>query len=348
MIDDKTRDILNQVLYYVDPDDYQKRIEDQLNLRTNLIRNYFGKKIDTILDKNSINSPVLLTELFFSSLGEKYLAKDISERNSKKIYDYLGKLKTPVGFRPIANPEKKWRNKPRIYSTFYAIAELSLIGTLKEYLTKNDSWRHDTIRWVLSLQTKSNGGSFVESDCPSTKIPELTFWSLYILNSLQTDAPEQFFENFENARNWILSFLQQRNKLSATRIFFCLNCLHHFFPKFRIDSHLENKLIKFIGELICDNSFNEFLINEVKAQYRKEKTSTFGLLHSTYFGLKALEMLNYDLSKFNKLKKNAQTFVKKLEPSNGGYGIPIYIKDYQLYPIITPLETICALLIITL
>jgi len=228
------------------------------------------------------------------------------------------------------------------------MTSLALMGTLDNYLSENNSWREETLKWIVSLQPKDRDGAFIEPDCPSIEVPELTFWALNVINYLKPDPQSAFKETFDVSKGWLVNFLKQRKKLSITRIFYCLNTLRLFFPDMGLDFDLTKKLIEFIEELHYDKGFHEFLIKEVKAQYREEKTHEFDLIHSTFFGLKNLEMMNYDPEKYKKLMANAKILVLQSQTKNGGYGVPIHVKDYQLVPIETPLETVCALLVLTL
>ncbi len=90
---------------------------------------HFNKEL--IFDK-TLN----LENIFWFLLLRKYLKQD-REENSNEIYEYIRKCsyiyENKLGFRFSINSKKL----PDVWSTYYALASLKLLGRLKEYLTSD-------------------------------------------------------------------------------------------------------------------------------------------------------------------------------------------------------------------
>jgi len=342
------KSVLDTIFNFVSLENRVTLIKSHLKNETELVQDYFAAKLKEILSSIEDGKTTALPNLFYTMLGRLFLGQNLSNKEDAIVYRYIDSLRAPKGFRPLKEFEKEWRGQPRIYTTFYAITSLALMGRLEDYLKDKSSWRGKTLSWIISLQSEDQGGAFIEPDCPSIKVPELTFWALNIINYLMPNGESVFEETFNSSKGWTINFLKQRKNLSATRVFYSLNTLRLFFHDLELDSSLTRDLIKFIEDLTYDKGLHEFLIKEVKAQYREEETHEFDLIHSTFFGLKDLEMLDYDPEKYRNLLKDAKNLVLESQAKNGGYGVPIEVKDYQFGPVETPLETMCALLILIL
>ena len=85
------------------------------------------------------------------------------------------------GFKPSnANPIFK-ENYQRIYSTYYALSALNLLGHLDEF-KKEKEWNENTITWISSQQT--DNGDFFDQISPFSAKIENSFWAIAILKFL--------------------------------------------------------------------------------------------------------------------------------------------------------------------
>jgi len=119
---------------------------------------------DNLFSNKSIN----LENIYWFLLLRKYL-KENKEENREEIYKFIKRCEInqddQIGFNFFPNSKQKY---PDIWSTYFALASLKLLGLLKEYLISNgrDIIKRSIKRFILN---QKKGNSFLHcknKDCP--------------------------------------------------------------------------------------------------------------------------------------------------------------------------------------
>ncbi len=122
---------------------------------------------ETILENKNVN----LEHLYWFLLLRKYLKED-KELNRDEIYKYIKKCEYKqgeiIGFKLTPKSKEK---KPDIWSTYFALSSLKLLGLLKTYLSPKGNLNIKTAIKQLLLAHKKNNGYLhcLEKDCPVEK-----------------------------------------------------------------------------------------------------------------------------------------------------------------------------------
>jgi len=148
-------------------------------IETSDIGSFYLSDYDKVVDlyqffnKNCLNDPNLTIEnVYWFLLLRKYLKENVEE-NKKFVFGFLKKCeaeileKDQLGFKCSPNQQKK----PDIWSTYYGLSALKILGILEEYLSLNN--RNDIIRKIKNfLNDHRKGNEFLhchEKNCEHCK-----------------------------------------------------------------------------------------------------------------------------------------------------------------------------------
>lgn len=133
-----------------------------------------------------------LEHLFWFLLLKKYLGEN-AQRNSNEIYDFIKQCEVrdndKLGFKLLPNSNQL----PDVWSTFFAIATLKLLGRLEEYLLSR-STDNNAIFIINFIMSHKKGNSFIHclnEDCEiddKTSRARTLYFVLEIFNLLGIDV----------------------------------------------------------------------------------------------------------------------------------------------------------------
>jgi len=314
-------------------------------------RQRMKEKFEHSLSQIKQGQMVYVSDLFFITFFNVIFENNIVRESSELIKNLVLQLiDENGGCKPSNSFQYSWQNKPRIYSTYYSLMLLKLIGILGSFLEHKDTWCTNTYRCLRRCQLLegNNSGSFVELDSPSTIAPENNFWAVCCLNLLGNLMPSEekikHNEAIMNAVRWTLNFLHNKKRWSITRLLYALNLLKLTDRLGLLDNENKTCLIDFIEKVHFDKGFREFHLENAKAGYREEKAHQSAFIHSTFHVLRIFKLLGLK-EKYEKYLADAKELVVRHQ-CNGEFGVQITVKDYKYGPATTSYETLCATLIL--
>jgi prenyltransferase beta subunit len=305
-----------------------------------LLQKFFREAFTEIIAKIKKNTAVYLSEIHCILLGLRLQKVEITAEEKNLLFEYLVKAIDPNGgfFPTIIS--KDWQRRPRIYSTFYALAAIKLLGMDNDFFRLQKEWSQRTLSWLLSAQRTSgeNEGAFLEEDCPLSIAPENAFWALWCLSYFQKNG---LVENIDNvvskACRWVRNyFLRNFEFWSSTRLFFALNTLRMWCRNEALTEDSSREIVRFIDSLKSFEGYSEFPTS-VKKGYREDVGHAHISLHSTLFARLSLKILN---AKEFKLK-DAITILDNFRGKEG-FGTQLKIKEYEYGPSSTLFENFLA------
>ncbi|TFG01402.1 MAG: hypothetical protein EU540_03785, partial [Promethearchaeota archaeon] len=152
-------------------------------------------KFYQFFNKNILNErPLNLENVYYFLLLRKYLKEDKKE-NKKELYDYIKKCKFSKGndklgfkFSPYSN-----QKEPDIWSTYFALASMKLLGVLNEFLASKG--QNQVAREIKDFVHPHNKGDrflhcFVEDCeiCKKTSSARTLYFALEILRLVGIDT----------------------------------------------------------------------------------------------------------------------------------------------------------------
>ncbi|MBD3255882.1 MAG: hypothetical protein GF383_12370, partial [Candidatus Lokiarchaeota archaeon] len=198
--------------------------------------NHFNKKL---LSNPSLN----LENVFWFVLLKKYLKENLEEEGKKEIYDFVLKCESYVGdklgfiFSPYDN-----KNQPDIWSTFFALSILKLIGQLNNFKRiRGSETTNQLIRNFVFAHKK--GKKFfhcLQKDCEICKktSKERTLYFVFeILTILNVDL-----RLLENIRNYVGDLKKDPS------LIFKLLCLKFLDSQLEVDEKVLQYLLQYQKE----------------------------------------------------------------------------------------------------
>lgn len=306
------------------------------------LQKFFGETFNEIIAKIKKITAVYLSEIHYVLFGLHLQRVEITAEEKKLLFEYLVKaIDSNGGFFPTII-SKEWQRRPRIYSTFYALATIKLLGMDNEFLRLQKEWSKRTVSWLLSAQRTSgeNEGAFLEKDCPLSIAPENTFWALWCLSYFQENGlVENRNKVIGKACHWVRNhFLRNYEFWSSTRLFFALNILRMWCRNEALTEDSAREIVRFIDSLKSFEGYSEFPTS-VKKGYREDVGHAHISLHSTLFARLSLRILNVKEFKL----RDAITILDNFRGKEG-FGTQLKIKEYEYGPSSTLFENFLAFL----
>jgi prenyltransferase beta subunit len=304
------------------------------------LQEFLGEAFNDIIAKIKKNTVVYLSEIYYVLFWVHLQRAEITAEEMKLLVEYLVKVIDPNGGFFPAIISKDWQRRPRIYSTFYALAAIKLLGMDNEFLRLQKEWSQRTVSWLLSAQRTSgeNEGAFLEKDCPLSIAPENTFWALWCLSHFQENGlVENTDKVVSKACQWVRNhFLRNYEFWSSTRLFFALNILRMWCHNEALTEDDAKEIVRFIDSLKSFEGYSEFPTS-VKKGYREDVGQAHVSLHSTLFARLSLRILNVKEFKL----KDVITILDNFRGKEG-FGTQLKIKEYKYGPSSTLFENFLA------
>jgi hypothetical protein len=169
-------------------------------LRKKEIGSFYIRKYDEVVEfyqffnKNLLKEkPLNLENIYWFLLLRKYLKQDKKD-NEKELYEFIRKCEFPKGdilgfkFSPYSN-----QKEPDIWSTYFALASLKLLGVLKEFFALHG--QKQVIKGIKNFITPHNKGDILlhclDKDCEickTTSSARTLYFALEVLRFLGIDT----------------------------------------------------------------------------------------------------------------------------------------------------------------
>ncbi|MHA1489765.1 MAG: prenyltransferase/squalene oxidase repeat-containing protein [Promethearchaeota archaeon] len=217
----------------------RKQIKSFYFSEYNKVVNFYQHFNKDLFNDKSLN----LENVFWFLLLRKYLREDKKE-NDKEILNFITKCEFPqtnkLGFKFSPNSQRP----PDIWSTFFALASIKLLGKLKEYLSsKGDNQIKQEIKNFILEHKKGNGflhclGKNCEI-CKKTSTARTIYCVIEIFTLLGLDV--------RKSKEEFRSYIGDRKRDPS--IVFKLSCL----KLIDLDSVVKDKEIKYLHQFEKEN-----------------------------------------------------------------------------------------------
>ncbi len=203
---------------------------------------YFNKNL---LQDKTLN----LENIYWFLLLRKYL-KEEKKENQKELFEFIKKCEISkgdqIGFKFAPRAKQK---EPDIWSTYFAIASLKMLGLLKEYLASKgmDNVKQEIKKFILSHQTNNGFLHCLDKDCEidkKTSVARTFYFVLELLMMLDVDIRTQ--------RSKFLSYIGARKRDPS--IVFKLLCV----KLLDMDSEVKEKEIQYLYDFQKENGGYSF------------------------------------------------------------------------------------------
>ncbi len=247
------------------------------------------------------------------------------------------------GALPALGYHKDWQNRPKIYGTFYctSIAEMLELDLPAE-------WVEQTARWVLGQQALGGDeeGAFIEEDAPSVHDPRNGYWALASLRTLKESfgADVDITGAHDRLDDWVSSsFLSDPPTWSATKLRHALLVKWDGENQVQLPKAIEREVVGLLQSLRTNVGYTEYP-PVVKMGYRDDDVALPAFLHSSLSVEVVSKLTGIDID-----RESISRLVDTIRESGegGGIGIPVRIKEYHMFPVETPLETTCAIILLS-